>query len=677
MVESVTAMALRRRVLGEVAVHGIEAEFVAACNRLAAASVGPVTLVFTDLDHADTSTLHALTEILSHEAWLRLPLVLHFGGRPESEEAKALIEATQSRPGEAATVDRMERPRPAAEPFDVGQLPPQALRYLRVAAMVGNAFESELVAAVLEASVGEVLESLQDAADLGMPLADRGDGVLAIPAEIREGLLQGVLPSLAAHWHRRLAELVGQPPSGAARVDAISPEEGAADARHVAEQVPPPADTGQESVAGSGAYGDVFEPSSQPQPEVAEVEEAPEPPVYRPDPAARREAPAATGDQARAARHLLAAGEREAAVERYLAAIGQLARRGDARRALVLVDEALRLVAPIAASPAGAMLRARLLAQSGTIRWRAAGLGTEYSLSRALEILDEAKAALPSNAPVALRAFVASSTAGVCYDLGDVRSLERALSELSDAARALRDDGDPVGAARLLNDQAAVFLRAGDPVRTTHLLNRSREVFERLRKDHPDDPVVAEELAETEHLLARLPLQARLRPGREDDAYSLATGHARAAELAYRKLEDARALARVWETLGRLEIRRGRLDEAGRRLDGAAQLQKRLGDLVGLARTAAAMSDLYAAADRPMDALALLAESITLNTEKGSPLGLAFNRKALRVIADAVGEGDPARAQSHAPALEQIVRRLDEAQAVIGTVSLPGDPGPH
>ena len=74
----------------------------------------------------------------------------------------------------------------------------------------------------------------------------------------------------------------------------------------------------------------------------------------------------------------------------------------------------------------------------------------------------KAKAALHDDDPVALRAEVSTQIAGVCYELGDPASLDRALAELTEASRLLLGAGDATGAARLLNDQAAVYVRMGD-----------------------------------------------------------------------------------------------------------------------------------------------------------------------------------------------------------------------
>lgn len=64
---------------------------------------------------------------------------------------------------------------------------------------------------------------------------------------------------------------------------------------------------------------------------------------------------------------------------------------------------------------------------------------------------------------------LAATTAGVCYDLGDPDSLQRALVELTHVSQRLLDVGEAVLAARSLNDQAALYVSLGDPVRATHL----------------------------------------------------------------------------------------------------------------------------------------------------------------------------------------------------------------
>ena len=74
----------------------------------------------------------------------------------------------------------------------------------------------------------------------------------------------------------------------------------------------------------------------------------------------------------------------------------------------------------------------------------------------------------------------------------------------------------------------------------------------------------------------------------------------------------------------------------------ALTLQRQLGDVAGLARSTAALAELCRRTAQFDDAVALLADSITLNVDKGSPIGLAFNRHALGVLARAA-------AQTHGP----------------------------
>jgi hypothetical protein len=76
-----------------------------------------------------------------------------------------------------------------------------------------------------------------------------------------------------------------------------------------------------------------------------------------------------------------------------------------------------------------------------------------------------------------------------------LRSFIRRLLEADEAGLAVR----------LLNDQAAIYVRLGDPVRATHLLEKSRELFEERLRTNAEDAVALEDLAETHHLLARLP----------------------------------------------------------------------------------------------------------------------------------------------------------------------------
>lgn len=389
--------------------------------------------------------------------------------------------------------------------------------------------------------------------------------------------------------------------------------------------------------------------------------------------------PGAQGMQspARAAGHHVAAGEIDSGVERLLAAARQAAQMGAHAQALDYIQEGLAHLAELPLSTRRRLLRVQLLAELGRLRWEAAGpLGlsqadeeeaSDFTLKGALEALMAARKLLAESDPLVLRAEVAGLIASVYYDIGDLRSLERSLDELVQVSRELQASGDSYAAARLLNDQAAVYVRLGDPVRAAHLLEESRRVFER-RAD--TDEVAVRELAETYHLLARLPLHVAARPGREADAVAMGRDHARMAESLYRRLGMAREVARVHETFGQLELRAGRLDRAAEHLGLALQAQGRLQDAIGLARTAAALSAVLLASGQVAQALDLLGESVALNHEKGSPLGLAYNRRSLDALLAKLPARVPEGLRAH---VAEVAARLAAAEEVLGKLVLPGE----
>ena len=266
-------------------------------------------------------------------------------------------------------------------------------------------------------------------------------------------------------------------------------------------------------------------------------------------------------------------------------------------------------------------------------------------------------------------------TAGVCYDIGDEAALQRALGELQASSHRLVTAGAIVLAARLLNDQAAVYMRGGDLVRATYLLSQAHERFESHLRQHPHDAMALEELAGDRTPVGPAAPARPGPPGYEEDSYARGLEHARAAEALYQRLGQQRPLTRVWETMGRLALQGGHLEVAQERLMAALTLQRQLGDVAGLARSTAALAELCRRTAQFDDAVALLADSITLNVDKGSPIGLAFNRHALGVLARAA-------AQTHGPgaahlqgALADLGGRLAQAEAVLGRVELPGAMG--
>jgi tetratricopeptide (TPR) repeat protein len=157
------------------------------------------------------------------------------------------------------------------------------------------------------------------------------------------------------------------------------------------------------------------------------------------------------------------------------------------------------------------------------------------------------------------------------------------------------------------------------------------------------------------------------RPGREADALAAGIDHALAAARAFEALGLPPARAAAEETLGRLELARGRLERAVEHLRSALSAQQALSDLLGLARTAGALSEALARAGKPRDALVLLAESVELNRVKGSALGVAHNRRAFTKLAPI----------AEAARLTSMVRELGEklraAEEVLGAIHLPGE----
>jgi tetratricopeptide (TPR) repeat protein len=636
------AISERRRLLGPRWEAQAAAAFVDACNRLR--QVDPEALL--EIDHAeslDDAAAETLVEVISKEGWLKLPLVLCFAETPP--EIQTLL-ATLETHG-ATRVEARKSEAPAGPAFDVERLDPDARRVLRTTVVLGPRFTVAGVAALLEMTPLAVAESLQRAADLGAPIADRGAGRFEVPQDLIEALGARMLPSLVTLLHRRRAELLSGSEPGDER----------------AQSMPLPMVPNEERPR----YDDVFEASADDEAEAAAIPDLDhEMPRVDPPEAHSARRPEEGGDRARAAAHFEKAGELAHAVEQLRVGAEQAAAHGDPRRGLALLRRAEQLLEGLPSGGNRDTLRAGLALSVGEILWRGAVLGPPFTLDAALEALDAAAGHLPDDPDPGLEADIARMRAGVLYDRGDVHSLDAAIASLSEAIRALSSAGRPREAAELLNDQAAVYLRAGDPVQAFHLLSRSQEVFEKVRADDPDDLIAAIELAETDHLLAKLPLHAPLRPGKESDAYSSALDHALAAERVFRKIEDAYALARVWETMGRLEVLRGRGDQALVRLERALELQRRIGDVVGLARTTAALSDACFETERAEEALGLLADSIELNARKGSAIGLAYNRLAVAAAQMRFGSGELA------DAVASVSRHLEDAEQLVGRVPVPG-----
>ena len=216
-------------------------------------------------------------------------------------------------------------------------------------------------------------------------------------------------------------------------------------------------------------------------------------------------------------------------------------------------------------------------------------------------------------------------------------------------------------------------MRLDDPVRATYLLSQAHERFETHLRQRPEDAMALAELAETKHLLARLPLHVQVPPEYEEESAVRGWEQARDAETIYQRLGQQRELTRVWETMGRLALQQGHLEVAQERLMAARNLQQQLGDVAGLARSTAALADVCMLAGHFDHAVALLTHSITLNVDKGSPIGLAFNRQALGVLTRAAAQGCGPDAERLRGAVADLENRLAQAESVLGRVGLPGE----
>ena len=643
---------LRQRLWGDMPAPSLDALLVEACNRLATQSAGRAVLAFEAIDAADEGSVDTIAQILQRPGWLRLPLLFTLYGIPQGRVAE-LVYLLHRDEGEAAVLAIEDTAMPAkeADPVDWTMLPADVLRVLRASAVLGASFEAELVAQLLEEPLGLVLQKLQEAIDAGVPLTDRGAGQLMLPAAIVAALQQSTLPSLLKFWHARLGEILSgrkapdraHRPSGVPRTmargqSAVEAEE----AFHLAERHPE---------ADRARLFEPARPSGLPSQTV--------PPAPLP------------GDPSRAATHWQAAGRPEAAVAHYLAAVREAAARGETRRAYGIAEQALALLDQAPVSAQHGLLRAQLLLEKGRLQWHGALLGSAFTLQEALASLEAAKASLPDDVPPEVVEQLAAATAGVCYDMGDPEALQHALAELHESSHRLVQAGAILPAAGLLNDQAVVYMRLGDPVRATYLLSQAHERFEHHLRQHPEDAMVLAELAETKHLLARLPLHVQVPPGHEEESYERGLEHARAAEHIYQRLGQQRELTRVWETMGRLALQQGHLEAAQERLMAARNLQHQLGDVAGLARSTAALADVCMLARQFDNAVALLANSIVLNVDKGSPIGLAFNRHALEALAKAAAQAHGPDAERLQGAVADLASRLAQAETVLSRVGLP------
>jgi hypothetical protein len=192
-----------------------------------------VVLVFETIDAADEPTIATLIQILQRPGWLRLPLVFTLRGTPQGRVTELVTllrreEATHAVMEIAGNTPSHE----LSGAFAWTALPPDVLRVLRAGAVLGSAFDAEIIAQLLDIPLATVLEKLQVAADAGGPLIDRGERRFTLPATAVEQLQGGMLPSLLTFWHARLGALFSG--GHAAEDTAVVPEPRRAEAADTA-----------------------------------------------------------------------------------------------------------------------------------------------------------------------------------------------------------------------------------------------------------------------------------------------------------------------------------------------------------------------------------------------------------------------------------------------------------
>ncbi|MEY4543971.1 MAG: hypothetical protein RL685_166 [Pseudomonadota bacterium] len=661
---------LRRHLLGEAPENTNASRYAELFDRAAATGQTRIALLLRDVDRADPSSLELLLQLFGGTRLPKLPMLLSFdSARPAGAAGRLLDQLRHVLPTDAffwqsAPVDPLLEALPPTLPSGWLSLRAPVRGLLRASAIIGDRFESAILSQLFEVDEPTVLAALQEAVDHGIAIEDGGHGNLRFEHSLGEALRTHTLPSLARAWHEQLAQLFGGPPapveltepmaSTTAQAAPESESETSFEAQRAAATATPdagvaalateapldlaaadePQDANSRAVVAPdatqcfGEASDPIAPAQDPRREEWWQQLEADLLATRTASAPARELAQAVSEP-RAASHAAAAGLWELAGEQHLAAAQRASLAGAHVEALEHTGQALLAAARIADRERSRQVRSRALLLTGHSRWQYRGPNDEFSLAAALEPLARCRALLTESDPAELRAELGVLIANVQYDLGTPEALEQALRELTLAGQLLLDAGQPLEAARLLNDEAAVWVKLGDPVRANYLLTRSRDVFSRVAGSHPQ---ARTELAETEHLLARLLLHAVPRPGRERDALQLGVQHALAAEETYREGGQPRQLGRVWETLGCLELRLGHLDAASHRLREAHQLQQQLGDSIGLARSSAALAAMLAERHEYPAALQWLGESIALNSAKGSVAGLELNLASLRQL---------------------------------------------
>lgn len=309
-----------------------------------------------------------------------------------------------------------------------------------------------------------------------------------------------------------------------------------------------------------------------------------------------------------------------------------------------------------------AALRARLDVERARFRWLGLGTDPKFDLASAMKAALAVRVEVGALVDSAVQAEVASTIAGIAYDLGDGASLLDARRVVHEAIGALMSNEAVLEPVTLLSDEAALELRMGHLDRAAELLEYARQA---LTVENEIAPSMAARagLAATHHLLARLALRRRARE-RLGATVASAIEHARVAERLYRELGRQRDVGRVLETRGRLALLEGDLDDGGALLVIAMNLADAAVDLVGLARAAAGLAEVLSAKGDIPGALGLLESSIELNRRKGSPGGLAYDEDLLVEI-ERVAAGTVAVDPAVTKRLAEVRRRLEAALAIV------------
>jgi len=662
------------------------AQIAETLHRLARQAPRGAVLVLESVESADAATATLLERLADAPGVLGLTVVLAFGAAPRTELHRAVLARWCQRLGddgvlgafsapapevpvvpvapvvreavreaEAVTDDAVAAPVPRVVPRalpgrGIDNLGPEVRLTLRAAAVAGPRCDIDAVAALRRLDPHRVLEHLQLAMDQQLALSDLGDGWFLLDGDLARSLQSEVTPSLAQAWHRLLGERLSPAPA---------PTPPAPSRPH---EAPPAVATAATPTAREET------PAATPTAPTLSTPPSERVQIPRPVTVGRDHT-----DALRAAEHLAAAGDADGAARALLESARELNLLGLPVEALGQIRRALDTLDALPPTPGRRVLAIEALLARAMLQWHGSGPASDFTLAAAWETLGAARDRLERGDPAGLRGAIASARAGVAVDLGDLKALEEALDTLSEAVRALLHEGEAVEAARLLNDQAAVYLRLGDTVRAADLLERTRKVFgDRIDALPWDqiDPALFEELAAAEHLTARLPLFVTARAGRETEALALGRTHAMTALERYGRLGDTREAARVRETLARLELRAQRPHKAEEHLLAALAIQEQLGDVLGLARSSAAMAEVCTATGRFEEALRRVSDSVSFNVDKGSALGLAYDRRTLQRVKATLG----ADAGAHATRIAQIEAQLREATALVGEVRLPETP---